>query len=352
MPSKIGAEGDQYVARLKRMLSDGTLSDAEASVLIHEARTGKLSEVEAHYLAGFIDQHSDHFDTAARAKLTEFITSGEASKLAVMAPEVGRAKQVKQPALTPDSLKSGKVHWEKKVGQLVIGGFGADDALQGQVGDCYFISSLVSVANARPDLLQNAIVDHHDGTYTVTFQSRPVRGLPPVPVSVTVDSLLPVRRGAPEYAAARNPKELWPLIFEKAYAAWKGGYDAIEAGMAANALEALTGGTPSFFVVSTAMNHDEVFKKLQLVNEAGGCVVALSKPEDTGIDGLVADHAYAVLGTEEHGGEKFVKLRNPWGEHEPSGRLRKDDGIFLMPMGQFLQGFATVETMALGAAPN
>jgi len=38
--------------------------------------------------------------------------------------------------------------------------------------------------------------------------------------------------------------------------------------MAANALEALTGATPSFFLVSTAMNPDEVFEKLKLVNEA------------------------------------------------------------------------------------
>ena len=74
--------------------------------------------------------------------------------------------------------------------------------------------------------------------------------------------------------------------------------------------------------------------------------MALSKPEDTGIDGTVADHAYAVLGTLERNGEKYVKVRNPWGEHEP-GRGR-DDGIFLLPIGQFLKAFSTV---ALGAPP-
>lgn len=350
MPSPIGLEGNQYLAKLKRMLSDGTVTSAEASALIHEAETGRLSQVEAHYLAGFVDQHVDSFDASAKAKLVEFIVSGEAERLAVLAPETGRARQVKQPELTPSSAKVRAVQWAKNDGKLAINGFNADDPMQGQVGDCYFISSLVSIAKARPDLLKKAIRDNGNGTYTVTFQSRPVRGLPTVPVEITVDTMLPVRRGKPEYAAARNPNELWPLLFEKAYAAWKGSYDKIEAGMAANALEALTGGTPAFFVVSTAMQEDAVFEKLKMVNEPGNCVVALSKPEDTGIDGMVADHAYAVLGTEERDGRKYVKLRNPWGSFEP-GRGR-DDGIFMLPIGQFLKAFATVETMSLGASPT
>lgn len=349
MPSKIGTEGNEYLAKLRRMLADGHVTSAEAAVLIHEAQTGRLSQVEAHYLAGFVDQHADQFDADIKAKLIDFVASGEAERLAVLAPEIGRSRPVKNPALTVASAKLRSVHWEKQPGRLSINDFGFDDPMQGQVGDCYLISSLVAVARARPDLLEKAIVDHGNGTYTVTFQSRPVRGLPTVPVEVTVDSTIAKRRGKPEYASARDPKELWPLLFEKAYAAWKGGYEQIEAGMAANALEALTGATPSFFLVSTAMNPDVVFEKLKLVNEPGGAVVALSKPEDTGIDGMVADHAYAVLGTVERNGEKYVKLRNPWGEREP-GRGR-DDGIFLLPIGQFLKAFSTVETIALGAPP-
>ncbi len=351
MPSRIGTAGNQYLAKLKRMLAnDGRLTRAEAAVLIHEAETGKLSEVEAHYLAGFIDQHADQFDDDAKKQLVDFIVSGELTRLAVLAPEKGRVRQVKQPAITAASAKVRAVRMQNRVGKLAINGFNYNDPMQGQVGDCYLISSMVVVAKRRPDLLKKAIVDNHDGTFTVTFQSRPVRGLPTVPVSITVDTLIAMRHGVPEYASARNPAELWPLIIEKAYAAWKGSFDLIEAGMAANALEALTGGDPSFFVVSKAMNPQEVFDKLDLSNQEGGCVVALSKPEDTGIDGMVADHAYAVLGTEVRAnGEKYVKLRNPWGEHEPGNG--QNDGIFWLPIAQFLEAFSTVETMALGPAP-
>jgi len=219
MPSKIGTEGNQYLAKLKRMLADGHVTSAEAAVLIHEAQTGRLSQVEANYLAGFVDQHADQFDADVKAKLIAFVTSGEAERLAVLSTETGRARPLKTPALTVASSKLRSVHWEKQVGRLTVDGFNLDDPMQGQVGDCYLISSMVVVARARPDLLQKAIVDHGDGTYTVTYQSRPVRGLPTVPVEVTVDTTIAKRRSKPEYASARNPKELWPLILEKAYAA-------------------------------------------------------------------------------------------------------------------------------------
>ena len=49
-----------------------------------------------------------------------------------------------------------------------------------------------------------------------------------------------------------------------------------------------------------------------------------------------------LLGVEEKGGKQFVTLRNPWGQREP-GRDGRDDGIFTMPLDQFLTSFATVE---------
>ncbi len=349
MPSKIGSEGDQYRERLKKLATSGNkVTSAEADSLIREAEQGRLTEVEGHYLAGFVDQHRDAFDDGAKKKLVDFITSNRASELARLEPEKGRARPVAKPATTPDSDKSHVVHWAPRPGSVSVDGFKPDDPMQGNVGDCYFISSMVVVAKARPDLLEKAITDNGDGTYTVRFHARPVRGEPTVPVEVTIDGELPQRRKQPEYASARDPKELWPLLFEKAYASWKGSYDAIEAGMAANALEALTGADPSFFFVSTSSNHEEVFKKLDLANQPGGCVVALSKPEQTGLEeGLVPDHAYAVLGTQRRAnGELWVKLRNPWGEQEP-GHDRRDDGIFWLPMGKFLEGFSTVETVKI-----
>ena len=77
MPSKITPEEDAYIARLKRLLDDGVLSNTEAPALIREARAGRMSAVEAHYLAGFIDQHGGKFDAGAKQRLVELVSSGE-----------------------------------------------------------------------------------------------------------------------------------------------------------------------------------------------------------------------------------------------------------------------------------
>jgi hypothetical protein len=45
---------------------------------------------------------------------------------------------------------------------------------------------------------------------------------------------------------------------------------------------------------------------------------------------------------EEKNGQRFVSLRNPWGEREP-GADGRDDGIFSMPLEKFMSSFATVE---------
>ena len=53
------------------------------------------------------------------------------------------------------------------------------------------------------------------------------------------------------------------MIFEKAYAAWKGGFDAIEGGMSATALEALTGARPDFFPVTSDSKPDVALRAHQ-----------------------------------------------------------------------------------------
>ena len=48
-------------------------------------------------------------------------------------------------------------------------------------------------------------------------------------------------RAADAYAQRPDPKELWVGIIEKAFAAWKGGYGALDGGVPSDALTALTG---------------------------------------------------------------------------------------------------------------
>lgn len=341
MPSKLEREAERYRVRLDKTLADGKVTTKEADALIKDAKNGHFSQVEAHYLSGFVDRQKQAFDPAARQKLAAFV-AGEMEALAKIAGDNGNERLKKNPALTEDSAKTGLVTWDARAGEVSVNGFGADDALQGQVGDCYFISALAAVAKSNPQLLANAVKTNRDGSYTVTFFERNKGEATPRPVAITIDGSFANRRGRLEYAAARETRELWPMIFEKAYAQWKGGFGAIEGGMSATAIEALTGHTTDFFGVTSESKPDALFARIKEAVQGGGAVVALSKPWDPAERGVVADHAYTLLGVEEKDGQKLVQLRNPWGEREP-GYDGRDDGIFSMPIEKFLTSFATVE---------
>ena len=56
---------------------------------------------------------------------------------------------------------------------------------------------------------------------------------------------------------------------------------------------------------------------------------------------VYANHAYSVLGVEEKNGEKFVKLRNPWGQSE-YGNDGKNDGFFSLPLSKFTELYASL----------
>ncbi len=340
MGSKILRQGDRYKAKLEKTLADGKVTKQEATAILRDAKDGHFAEVEAHYLSSFVSINAKKFDPAAHQKLLDFVKT-EMVAFAQIAGEDGLPTPRRQPAMTPDSQKNG-ARYEARSGHLVVNGMDLDDAVQGQVGDCYFIASLASLAKVKPELLAKAITTNPDGTFTVTFFEREKGQKTPTPVKVTVDATFPVRYGGPEYASARSSQELWPLVFEKAFAAWKGGFDAIEGGMAATALESLTGVKPEFFPVGDGVDANQVFKRLQAACGSGAAVVALSKTWDPSERGVVSDHAYSLLGVEERGGQRFVQLRNPWGQREP-GHDGRDDGIFTMPLATFLTSFATVE---------
>ncbi len=344
MPSKIETEANRYKAQLNRTLKDGKVTQAEANAILKEAEASGFTEVKGLYLTGFLDRHADKFDPKARAQVEAYVKNDLAKK-AQIEPEVGATggSVAGEPGITLSDKRAGGVDYKKTDGVFSVGGITPDDPLQGALGDCYFISSLASVAAQHPDLLEKAVKTNRDGTYTVSLYQRPDMTKPAHKVEVTVDGKFPQKAGQLEYISAREKKELWPLIFEKAYATWKGSYGNIEGGMGANALTALTGAPPTFFPVSAdAMKADDVFAKVKAATQNGGCVVADSKSFGSPVKGMISDHTYSVLSTSEENGQKYVTVRNPWGEHEV-GQDAKDDGVFKLTAQQFLEAFEMVE---------
>ncbi len=216
--------------------------------------------------------------------------------------------------------------------------FSPNDVNQGSIGDCYFLASLMAVANTNPDLLRKAIVDNKNGTFNVklykvseesflffwkkkVFTPTIITLYPTFPVAVDgKDAANPDADANPAHAHGgdqddKGKTELWVRLIEKAYALLMGSYSKIgKGGFGADALEALTG-TAYKEEVNT---KDTKSRIIEMVKE-GVPIEVGTKPKLTGLstdtakfakeNSLVGGHAYAVMSADDSG----IKVRNPWG---------------------------------------
>jgi calpain-15 len=115
------------------------------------------------------------------------------------------------------------------------------DVIQGELGDCYFLSALSSLAE-KPGLIRrlfNTEKPNEFGVYSIWMN---IDGLW---TETIVDDYFPIKdegRGAVQFAFSRTSEdELWVLLLEKAYAKNYGNYFTIEGGDPVYALRDLTG---------------------------------------------------------------------------------------------------------------
>ncbi len=250
------------------------------------------------------------------------------------------------PAMHKDELKAdGTATYPLKRynGPLFVDGPKSNDVRQGAIGDCYFPSAVAAVAHHNPKAIENAITESTNAQgereFTVRFFTRSGRM-----EMVTVDADLYTRSwGGPIYGTTTGSNdvskmELWFPILEKAFAKWKGSYNAIgNGGNAGDVMSALTG--KSTTSMSTAYDSsDAIFAAVKKAGDnkqpmAAGTHDDEKKYANTGVYG---DHSYSLLGAVEEGGKKYVLLRNPWGESEP-GDDGKNDGYFKLEMSKFMK---------------
>jgi len=221
------------------------------------------------------------------------------------------------------------VKYQKVPGSLFVKGEAPQpaDVKQGTIGDCYFMASLGAIANKHPDKIREMIRENKDGTFSVTFYHRRKPGEIWKPeflrVVERVDGKFPVKHGLVYARYGRSSqgfKEIWPVVAEKAYAAFLGGFDRIgDGGNPALALEHLTGRPSQSF-----NGADVTMDSLGAWYDAGRAIVAGTKvdsgwPVSGSIWGeplfrtrrLVPEHAYWVESVDRK--RKIVTLANPWG---------------------------------------
>jgi hypothetical protein len=219
----------------------------------------------------------------------------------------------------PDS----KYQW-MRLSQLTAGaavfvdGTSSNDIVQGSLGDCYLLGAL-SVLATRKDLVSSLFttVNASLGLFQVRFFKNEW-------LTVTVDDFVPVVNKTPVYGRCSDAREFWVPLVEKAYAKLHGSYESIETGSVASALIDLTGEAPESVVLADARaDLAALWSKLLHATSEGylmGCSSAKGGVEEDLGNGILGNHAYAVLRAVQVGTLRLIECRNPWhGDKEWTG---------------------------------
>jgi hypothetical protein len=200
-------------------------------------------------------------------------------------------------------------------GSLFQNGLSANDVYQGAVGDCYYVATLASIAQEKPDYIQNMFTDNGDNTFTVRFYNNGVADY------VTVDRYLPTSGGYAAYAGwggssvSSTTNELWVALAEKAYAqlaesGWSrsstsnNSYADIEGGWMDTVIRQVTG-------LSATSQSVSNMTQTQLINLVNSNQVLTAGFVYGAGYGVVNGHAYTITSYNATNGTFY--LRNPWG---------------------------------------
>ncbi|OXA61185.1 Calpain-9 [Folsomia candida] len=168
-------------------------------------------------------------------------------------------------------------------------------------------------------------------------------------VEVCVDDRLPVCRGRPVGICCSDPSlnDFWPALMEKAYAKFYGGYDRLNDGSGARALQDLSGG----IVQSFKLGAQDRYLTYQVLNSAvprSSLIVASILPDRERRalklrHGLVTHSSYDITGlarvrdtgngSTTIGETPLVRLRGPFGRNQwvgPWSERYVDDHIFFV----------------------
>ncbi|MGB7537293.1 MAG: C2 family cysteine protease [Anaerolineales bacterium] len=225
------------------------------------------------------------------------------------------------------------------------------DIDQESIGDCYLLSSLGSIAQNHPEVIEDMIEILPDGRCRVRFYDKWCLTLfgPCTYIEhwVTVDMDFPPGHALPADTSGGS-QEAWTLIIEKAYLQWQkenGLNPILDLPLPAVALSAITGKDSTTWL-TPGMSFDDLyasFKRgdamtagalLQIPPKAGNPDSAWPPtslyPEQYQNGTISTDHVYFITNVDPVTQE--VTLQNPWSSAYPPIKLPFDEYKKLFPL--------------------
>ncbi|VDI46453.1 calpain-15 [Mytilus galloprovincialis] len=204
----------------------------------------------------------------------------------------------------------------------------ANDIMQGEIGNCWFICALAVVAE-RQKLVERIVVTKDycpEGAYVVRLCKDGIWK------TVVLDDHFPVdQHKRLKYSKARRG-QLWVPLIEKAAAKMHGCYQALGSGRTVESLSLLTGEPCEHLSLNDKIDFSKTIDNMLIwsrLTHARDCryLMCTSCETKDGFThdyckslGLITGHAYSLLDVYDMDtGEKLLKIRNPWGSESWKG---------------------------------
>ncbi|UPQ74532.1 MULTISPECIES: C2 family cysteine protease [Chryseobacterium] len=254
-----------------------------------------------------------------------------------------------------------------------------NDPIQGAIGNCYFIAAISAIAWAAPYTIEHKVratgTGETDRTNAIQFFTKGGGKDAATRLVEVTDNTIINASNNPVYCRSNDAGEIWPAVYEKAFAKWitnanddKPDISQTAYGDPAKAVAQLTNKTPYYYYTSSRTGLDlfGIVRENSMSYKTFNPMVAWtygSGKDYTGSN-IVGNHAYTVLGWSTFNNKNYIILRNPWGVTEPNGlnsyqglisffdgsfwrpiNMIGNDGVFALEINSFQYYFA-----ALGVA--
>lgn len=224
-----------------------------------------------------------------------------------------------------------------------------NDPIQGAVANCYFIAAIAAIAWASPYTIAHKVratgTGETDRTNAIQFYTKGGgKDAATKQIEVTDNTIIDTYNN-PVYCRSNDAGEIWPAVYEKAFAKWinntsddKPDISKTAFGDSVKAVAQLTNKTPYYYNTAnrTALDLFGVVRENSMSYKTFNPMVAWtygSGKDYTGSN-IVGNHAYTVLGWSTFNNKNYIILRNPWGVTEPNG-LNSYQGLVSFFDGSF-----------------